>query len=69
MEGLHQGVVVELSTMVASRAQNVEVDGLQELTLSLAFSWLRFRLDFTILKSQCDEEDVKLTIDGFWICI
>ena len=69
VDELTQEEVVELSTMVASRAQNVEVDGLQELTLSLAFSWLRFRLDFTILKSQCDEEDVKLTIDGFWICI
>jgi hypothetical protein len=32
MGGLQQGVVVELSTMVASRAQNVKVDGLQELT-------------------------------------
>jgi hypothetical protein len=62
MRGLQQGVVVELSTMVTSRAQNVKVDGLQELTLWGAFSWLRSGLDFTILESQCKEEDVKLTV-------
>ncbi|KAF8729427.1 hypothetical protein AX14_006114 [Amanita brunnescens Koide BX004] len=51
--------VVELSTMVASRARSVEVDGLQELVL-----WGKHgcKVDLTILQSQCEEEDVKLTV-------
>ena len=59
MEGLHQGVVVELSTMVASRVQNVKVDGLQELTLWVGYySRMRSRIDFTILESQREEQHV-----------
>jgi hypothetical protein len=64
VEGLKQGGVVELSTMVASRAQNVEVDGLQELTF-----WADFcqgKVDLTILQSQCGEHDVKLIVGGRW---
>lgn len=64
MGGLKQGEVVELSSMVASRAQNVEVDGLQELTF-----WTdrcQGKVDLTILQSQCEEQDVKLTVGGPW---
>ena len=51
--GLTQEAVVELSAMVASRAQNVEVDGLQELTLWADCSWTKINL--TALQSQCEE--------------
>ena len=45
--------------MVASRAQNVEVDGLQELTLWVGYySRMRSRIDFTILESQREEQHV-----------
>ena len=61
---LEQAEVVELSTMVASRAQNDKVDGLQELTF-----WADRcgrKIDLTILQSQCEEQDVKLTVGGRW---
>ena len=57
-----QEEVVELSTMVASRAQNIKVDGLQELTLWANYSYVK--IDLTILQSQCEEQDVKLTVAG-----
>ena len=63
LEGdLKQGEVVELSAMVASRARNVEVDVLQELTLWAEYSWMK--LDFAILQSQCEGQGVKLTVCG-----
>jgi hypothetical protein len=62
MGGLQQGVVVELSTMVASRAQNVKVDGLQDLTLWASYSYQK--IDLTILQSHCEEQGVKLTVGG-----
>ena len=62
MGGLMQEEVVELSTMVASRAQNIKVDGLQELTLWANYSYVK--IDLTILQSQCEEQDVKLTVAG-----
>jgi hypothetical protein len=50
--------------MVASRARDIEVDALQELTLSADYSWTRSRIDFAMLQSQCEEQGAKLTIDG-----
>ena len=61
---LKQGEVVELSTMVAARARNVEVDALRELTVWADYSWTRSRIDFAMLQSQCEEQGVKLTIGG-----
>ena len=62
MGDLQQREVAELSTMVASRAQRDEVDALQELTLCAEYSWIT--IDFAILKSQCEEQGVKLTVGG-----
>ena len=62
MGSLTQELVVKLSMMIASRAQNVEVDGLQELTLRAAYS--ATKIDLTILQSQCEEQDVELTVGG-----
>ena len=61
---LKQEEVVELSTMVASRARNVKVDGVQTLTLWAALSWMNTRINLAILQSQCEEQGVKLTVDG-----
>ena len=61
-EDLQQGEVAELSAMVASRAQNVEVDALRELTLWAGYSWME--VDLAPLRSQCKEQGVKLTVGG-----
>ena len=59
---LEQEAVVALSNMAASRARNVEVDGLQVLMLWAKYS--REQIDFAILQSQFDEQHVELTVDG-----
>ena len=55
--------VEELSAMVASRARNPRVDGLQELSLRANFS--PQHSDLTILQEQCEQHNVKLTIGSF----
>jgi hypothetical protein len=59
---LKQGEVVELSTMVASRARNVQIDALQELTLCTDHSWRE--IDLAILQLQCEEQDVRFAVGG-----
>ena len=60
---LNTSLLVELSAMIASRAQNPGVDGLRKL--SLRTNSTKPGGDLTILKEQCKRHDVKLTVGRF----
>jgi hypothetical protein len=57
---LNTSLLMELSAMVASRARNPGVDGLQKL--SLRTDSTRSMGDLTTLQEQCEKNNVKLTV-------
>lgn len=60
LHGLHQELVAGLSAVVASRAENPEVDRLQELVVSTSGS--HTDVDLMVLQMKCEEQGVKLTV-------